>query len=378
MRALVPTQLRVPPFYRMFQREYIVDSYQVDLTHASVYSGCHIRTVSNFHHGSIQEGDQTMTILNAGLVIMRDHTGAAGVVANVQQAETRGVPRVWSTVGGAFPDPVTSFAAAAATTERIGLGTSVVPAYPIHPIVLATQALAVEGLAPGRIRLGIGTSHRPIIEDRFGIPMHRPLAFLREYLLVLRGLLHDGGSDFSGDFFNVNIALPGGVTPPQTPVPISALRKNAFELAGELADGAITWVTPVHYIVNTGIPALERGAAKAGRAQRPPVIAHIPVAVSTDRAAARQAFRAQFPTYSKLPFYAAMFSDAGFPVTAAGEMTDELVDELAVSGSVEEIHQRLASLHDLGIDELLISPVPVHDAAAELDQLSAILANRIP
>ncbi|MCA9833358.1 MAG: LLM class flavin-dependent oxidoreductase [Thermomicrobiales bacterium] len=257
------------------------------------------------------------------------------------------------------------------------LGTSITPAYPIHPITLASQVLALEGLAPGRIRLGIGTSHRPIIEDRFGIPMVRPLAYLREYLTVLRGLLWEGASEFSGDFFKVTMELPAGIAPTKTPVPISALRTNAFELAGELSDGAITWVTPIHYILNTGIPAMERGAEKAGRSQRPPVIAHVPVAVSADREAARQAFRNQFPMYSKLPFYAAMFSDAGFPVTSRGEMTDELVDELAVSGSEAEIRERLLKLHDLGIDELLISQVIVHDAAEELEQLSAILANRI-
>jgi alkanesulfonate monooxygenase SsuD/methylene tetrahydromethanopterin reductase-like flavin-dependent oxidoreductase (luciferase family) len=119
---------------------------------------------------------------------------------------------------------------------------------------------------------------------------------------------------------------------------------------------------------------MERGADKSGRSERPPVIAHIPVAVSTDRDASREAFRSQFPVYSKLPFYAAMFSDAGYPVTSAGEMTDELVDELAVSGSPEEIRQRLEHLHALGIDELLVSHVPVHDADEELAQLSAILA----
>lgn len=315
-----------------------------------------------------------MASIKAGLVIPRDRTGSAGLVANVQQAEQRGVRQVWTTVGGASPDPVTGYAAAAVTTERIGLGTSIVPAYPVHPITLASQALALEGLAPGRIRLGIGTSHRPTIEGGFGIPMVKPLSFLREYLTVLRQLLWEGGSEFSGEFFTVKSQLPNGIAPSRTPVPISALRVNAFELAGELSDGAITWVTPIHYILNTGIPALERGAGKAGRSERPPVVAHVPVAVSTDREASWEAFRKQFPVYSKLPFYAAMFSDAGYPVTAAGEMTNELVDELAVSGSPEEVRQRLEHIHSLGIDELLISPVPVHDSDEELAQLSAILA----
>ena len=317
---------------------------------------------------------QAMSKINAGLVIPRDNSGSTGLLAAVQQAESRGVPQVWSTVGGASHDPVTAFAAAAATTESIGLGTAVVPVYPIHPIALASQTLALEGLAPGRIRLGIGTSHRPNIEDRFGIPMVKPLSYLREYLTVLRALLWEGSVDFDGEFLHVHTALPEGIAPSKTPLPISALRKNAFELAGELSDGAITWITPIHHILTTGIPAMERGAEKAGRTQRPPVIAHVPVAVSTDRAAAREAFRAQFPVYSKLPFYANMFADAGYPVTAAGEMTDELVDELLVSGSAGEIRERLLSIQGQGIEELIISPVGVKDAAEELAVLSEIVS----
>ena len=215
-----------------------------------------------------------------------------------------------------------------------------------------------------------------MIEDRFGIPMVRPLHFLREYLTILRTLLWQGEIAFAGEFLSANIALPEGVAPSRTPVLIATLRANAFALAGEMSDGAITWVTPISYIVGTGIPALERGAEKAGRSQRPPVVAHVPVAASTDRVAAREAFRQQFPAYSKLPFYAAMFRDAGFPVTAAGEMTNALVDELLVSGSEAEIRERLLGIHDRGIDELLISPVPVHDAEEELAQISAILADR--
>ena len=132
-------------------------------------------------------------------------------------------------------------------------------------------------------------------------------------------------------------------------------------------------MTPIQYIVETALPALQEGADKAGR-ERPPLIAHVPVAVSTDRDASRNAFRAQFPVYPKLPFYAAMFAGAGFPVTASGEMTDGLVDTLAVSGTPSEIKDRLAAIREQGIDELLISHVIVADEASELEALSEILA----
>ncbi len=312
-----------------------------------------------------------MTNLNAGLVIRRGT--ASDFVSRVQKAESRGVGTVWTTVGGPMADPVTAYAAAGALTERVVLGTAVTPTYPRHPITLAAQAMALNDLAPGRIRLGIGTSHKPTIEGAYGIPMGKPLTHLREYLTVLRSLLWQGAVDFSGTYFTVKMALPDGVTAPKIPVPISALRQNAFRLAGELADGAISWVTPVDYLVNTAIPAMEEGAGRAGR-ERPPLIAHVPVALTTDRAKGREAFRSQFSIYGKLPFYAAMFADAGFPVSDAGTMSDGLVETLAVVGDAAEIRSRLAAIRARGIDELLISHVIVEDEASELESLSGILA----
>jgi F420-dependent oxidoreductase-like protein len=309
--------------------------------------------------------------LNAGLVIPRG--SASELIARVAQAERRGIATAWTTVGGPTADPVTAYAAVGAATDRIGLGTAVTPTYPRHPITLAAQAIAINDLAPGRLRLGVGTSHKPIIEGAYGLPMGKPLAHLREYVTILRGLLWEGVVDVSGEYFTVKTALPAGVAAPKIPVLISALRPNAFRLAGEIADGAISWVTPIDYLTQTALPELRAGAEAMGR-ERPPVIAHVPVIVSTDRVAARAAFRAQFPIYPKLPFYAAMFAAAGYPVTAEEEMTDELVDTLAVSGGPEEIRARLEAIRARGIDEVMVSHVVVADEEAELAVLSQILA----
>ncbi len=118
---------------------------------------------------------------------------------------------------------------------------------------------------------------------------------------------------------------------------------------------------------------MDQGAEAAGRA-RPPVIAHVPVAISTDRDAARAAFRAQFPVYGRLPFYAEMFALAGYPVEAEGRMPDGLVDDLLVSGTVDQVRERLEVIQRRGIDDLLISHVPVDAEAPELEALSAVLA----
>ncbi|HEU0164037.1 MAG TPA: LLM class flavin-dependent oxidoreductase [Thermomicrobiales bacterium] len=312
-----------------------------------------------------------MTALKAGLAIRRG--SAPDFVSRIVTAENQGVGQIWTTVGGISPDPLTALAAAVVKTSSVVVGTSITPTYPRHHLALAAQAIAIDELAPGRLRLGIGPSHRPTIEGLYNIPMGKPLSHLREYLTILRGLLWDGKVDFKGEYYQIPASLPDGAPAPKIPIPISALRQNAFTLAGELADGAISWVTPVHFLVNTALPAMRAGAESAGRA-KPPLIGHVPVAVSTDRDAARNAFRAQFPAYSRLPFYVAMFEDAGFPVTPQGTMTDELVDNLAVSGTPDQVRARLEAILAEGVDELLISHVIVNDEAAELAELSAILA----
>lgn len=312
-----------------------------------------------------------MAPLRAGLAVRSPN--AAATLAAIMRAEEQGLPAIWSTVGGTNPDAVSLFAAAAARTNAIRLGTAIVPTYPRHPVMLASQALVLEALAPGRIRLGIGPSHRPTIEGMFGIQMGKPLEHLREYMAVLRGLLWEGSADVQGSYFTVKSALPPGVTPPKTPLPISALRAGAFRLAGEIADGAISWVCPIPYLVNTAKPAMIEGARAAGRAT-PPLIGHVPVALSTNKDAVRAAARPQLANYGRLPFYAGMFKDAGFPVGEGGAMTDALLDELVVSGAPDEVAARLHQIQDEGVDELLVMRVPVADEAVEETTLIELLA----
>jgi F420-dependent oxidoreductase-like protein len=314
---------------------------------------------------------KAMATLRAGLVIRRPTPAA--VLAAIERAEAGGLDAVWSTVGGVAPDAVTLFAAAAVRTARITLGTSIVPTYPRHPAALASQALAIAGLAPGRFRLGIGPSHRPVIEGGFGIPMGTPLDHLREYLTVLRDLLWNGRTDVAGTYYTVRLALPPSLTPPQTPLLISALRANAFRLTGEIADGAISWVCPVPYLVGTALPAMRAGAEAAHRSV-PPLVGHVPVAMSADRPAVHAAARSQLGMYGRLPFYARMFADAGFPVGSDGVMPDALLDSLVVAGTPATVRARLEEIQAAGVNELIVTHIPIADEDAEEAALISVLA----
>ena len=295
---------------------------------------------------------------------------AAVAVSAIVAAEAADVRQIWMTQGGPSPDTLSLFAAAAIKTTSIRLGTSIIPTYPRHPLAMAQQALTLGDLAPGRLRLGVGPSHRPIIEGTYGIPMTAPLEHLSEYVSVLRAALWgDGKVDYHGRFFTVKTTLP---RTPHTPILISALRTGAFQLAGEIADGAISWVCPVPYLIEKALPALRAGAASSER-PAPPLIAHIPVALSQDRQAVLDASHKQLGRYGRLPFYTGMFADAGFPVSSDGKMSDALIDSLVVSGDEATIMARLTDLLAQGLDELLVMPIGIADAEGELTQLARLI-----
>jgi F420-dependent oxidoreductase-like protein len=285
-------------------------------------------------------------------------SNSASAVKSIVAAENAGVRQVWMAQLPTWPDTLTTLAAAAEKTTTINLGTSIVPTYPRHLLVMAQQVLAIQDLAPDRFRLGTGPSHRFLIEDVYGLQHSKPLAHLREYVEILRAALWDGKVDHHGEFFNVVTTMPRTA---QIPIFISTLGKNAFHLAGQIADGAITWVCPIPYLINTGIPALRSSASAAGRSVPPIIVAHIPVALSEDRDSVLSAGHKFLDFYAKIPFYVNMFSNAGFQMTSDQGVPDALVDTLLISGNETMVSARLRELLEAGLDELLVTLAPVSD-----------------
>lgn len=283
-------------------------------------------------------------------VLARD---ARALVQRIEEADTAGVDVAWMTSGGVSPDPLAVFAAAAGRTSRIQFGTSIVPTFPRHPLALAQAAVAVDSLAPGRLRLGVGPSHRPLIETSFGLPFVRPLEHLREYVTILKSLLGDGSVSFSGKRLKAQAQLPA---PAGVEVLISALRASAFRLAGELCDGAISWVAPLTHIRDVAEPALREGATGAGRTP-PPIVAHVPLVVSTNSEAVRTASMRQFGFYPRLPFYSAMFQEAGFPEAADGTFSEKMADALVFSGDEAALEDRLRGIAAFGAREIVVSVI---------------------
>lgn len=312
-----------------------------------------------------------MTSLNAGMLV-KPTPDVGRNLDIVQELDAIGVQTAWQTSNVLGPDPLTFYAAAAATTQHIRLGTSIMQIFTRHPAAMVSQVQALEGLARGRVRLGVGTSHRMRMEQKLGVPMGKPITYLREYVAVLRGLLWKGGVEFHGEYLNVSEHYPEGFVPPETEISVSALSEKSYRVAGEIADAAISWVSPLAYLVEAALPALREGAGEIGRTV-PRLIMHVPVAVTTDRARALEAASTELAYYGALPFYQKMFASAGVPATADNRTSPEAIDALTVSGSPGQIRERLEAILGEGIAEVLIHPVVIDDNDAERQELARIL-----
>lgn len=298
---------------------------------------------------------------------------AAGVVDNIVRAEQMGIPAVWLTTGGVAPDGLTVLAAAAVRTERILMGTAIVPSFPRHPIVMVQQSLAIAALAPGRFRLGVGPSHKPGMEGMYGIAFKKPLSHLRAYLTVLKGLLQEGTIDMEEAGITAHARLMGD--PPRVPVMASALQRRSFELCGELADGAITWITPASFVRDTALPALQSAAAQTGRPV-PPLVMHVPVCVHENVAEVREAVRRQFGGYLRTISYPAMLASSGYPEAKQGEWSDAMIDAVVAHGSESAVGETLRSLLDMGVGEIIAAPVAAgENAGASIDRALRLVAD---
>jgi F420-dependent oxidoreductase-like protein len=295
-------------------------------------------------------------------------------VALIRRADQARVPAVWLTAGGLGADSLTTLAVAGTQTEQIQLGTSIVVTYSRHPVAMIQQAVAISQVAPGRFRLGIGPSHRPTIEGTYGLSLTRPLEQVREYATVIKQAFGDGKVDFEGQQFKVHAQVPN---PPAVPLYLAALRARSHELAGEIADGSISWVTPAAYLRDVARPALLRGAAKRGGAP-PRLVAQLFGLVSDDEAAVKQVGRERLAGYTRLPFYQAMFAGAGYPDARDGVVSDALLEELVLYGNEEKVSQGIRRFRDAGVDEVIVSLLPAgRDLEASLDRTFRLLGQGV-
>jgi F420-dependent oxidoreductase-like protein len=305
-----------------------------------------------------------------GVVVSAPDSSA--VLTSIADLEQRGIPAAWLTSAGAGgADPLGVFVGAALRTQHIQLGTAITQTFPRHPIAVVQQVQVLAQLAPGRFRLGLGTSGRAGMEQTYGVNFRAPLAHLREYLRIVKALLHTGAVDLTGRYYQARTRI---AAPVDVPVMAAALGPKAYELCGAEADGAISWVCPGSYLRDVALPALQQGADRAGRPV-PPLFAHAPVCVHDDAEEARAAVRQQFGGFARAPFYQNMFRAAGFEEVAQGIWSDAMIDAVALWGDEGRVVEGIAGLFALGATEILVSPVPAGDnRTASLERTLRLLS----
>ena len=289
------------------------------------------------------------------------------VVAQGVQAEADGFDSYWLPhISARGPDALTALALVGTQTERIALGTGVVPTYPRHPAMLAQQTITTQIAAGGRLTLGIGPSHKPGIENVLGLSYDRPAKHVEEYLAVLRPLIDQGRVDFDGDFYNVHaeLALSDGLP---VSVIISALAPRMLRLGGAVADGTVTWMAGVRAIDSHVVPRINAAASDAGR-PNPRVVVGLPVTVTDDEAAGRAQAATLFERYGTLVNYRRILD--------VEEV--EGPSEVAVVGNEAEVERQIRAFADAGATEFVASVFPVgDDAEASIARTQALLKSLV-
>jgi 5,10-methylenetetrahydromethanopterin reductase len=285
------------------------------------------------------------------------------IVNDVVRAEADGFGSAWSAHFSRGVDALDILAVAGVRTSRIELGVGIVPTYPRHPLALAQQVATTQAFSGGRLTLGVGVSHRPVIEDLHGLRYTRPAAHMRDYLSVLVPLLRVGSVRHRGEFYQVD---GGFVVPGTSPVPVlvGALSPLMVQAAGELADGVVTWLAGPRSLGEQIVPQLI--AAARGR-PAPRVVAALPLAVCADASLARRAADEVFARYAGLDNYHRLLVREG--VSSLGAV--------AIVGTEADIEKQIGRLSDVGVTELWPIVFPVgDDAAGSRQQTRALLAER--
>ncbi len=278
--------------------------------------------------------------------------GLDGIVAYAQRAEKLGFSTLWMPQIFSW-DAIGVLTVVGRETERIELGTAVVPSYPRHPMAIAQQALTASAASNGRFTLGIGLSHKVVIESMFGLSYAKPARHMREYLEVLTPLLRGEPAKFEGEEYRVQgqIQVPGAAS---VGLVVAALGPAMLGITGRLADGTITWMTGVKTLGEHIVPTLTKAADKHGR-PAPRIVAGLPITLTNDPDAAREKMGKVFSMYGQLPSYRAMLDREG----AAGPADVGLVgDEAALRAGI-------GALHDAGVTDFDAAITPVDEGSAE-------------
>jgi 5,10-methylenetetrahydromethanopterin reductase len=268
------------------------------------------------------------------------HRSLAAIRDEARRAVENGFASFWlSQING--PDALTALAAVAADAPGIELGTSIVPLYGRHAIPLAQQALTAQAASGGRLVLGIGPSHKLLVEGMLGDSYDRPFTRTRDMLRALRGLLAGEAVHIDSDEVVARGQL--AIDAPPCPILVAALGPRMLDLAGREADGTTLWMVGARTVGEHISPRIRAAAAAAGRPD-PRIVAGVPVCVSDAPDRARAFAAEQLKLYSQLPAYRAMLEREGVKGP----------EDLLLTGPEDSVREQLVAFARAGATDLRV------------------------
>ena len=264
--------------------------------------------------------------------------GAAGAVASL--IESLGFTSLW--IPESFGrEPLVSASLLLAGTSRLVVGSSIASIWARDAMAAANGARTLSAAFDGRFVLGLGVSHKPMVEDARGHDYARPLAAMRRYLEALAAA--------------VMLSPEGSLQPPRM---IAALGPAMLELAAELADGALPYlVTPEHTAGARGI----LGPDKL-------LVVEQAVALTDDEEEFRRRAADHLGIYTALPNYQNSWRRLGFDdedFIPGGSR--RLQDAMVVRGDESAVLDRIAEHESAGADQVALQVLGERRTAAPED-----------
>jgi alkanesulfonate monooxygenase SsuD/methylene tetrahydromethanopterin reductase-like flavin-dependent oxidoreductase (luciferase family) len=285
-------------------------------------------------------------------------------------------------------DALTLLAAYASVSQRIRLGTGVLPIFARTPVAMAQAAATIDELSGGRMVLGLGVSHQVTVENWFDAEITKPISQMREYVGVVRAILRAEAPP-EGEFFNSRFQFMGYEARPDLPIYVAGLSPIMLRLAGEIGDGVMLWLCNPDYIRDVVVPAVAEGRERAGKGLDGfDLVAAVPVGLTDDPEDARARQRAELVPYASLPFYRTMLEGSGFgddlaafdEGVQAGDMdrakaglSDRMLAALGGIGDAEEVRAAVQRYLDAGTTSPCIGGIPGTDFDSALEAVGELL-----
>jgi len=279
-------------------------------------------------------------------------------------------------------DSLTLLMAYAAVSERIRLGTGVLPIYSRTPVATAQQAATIDEFSRGRMVIGLGVSHQVTVENWYGVELVKPIKAMREYVGIVRAAFL-GEDPPDGEIFRSNFRFMGIQPRPDLPIYVAALSPKMLRAAGEIADGVMLWLCNPEYIREVVVPEVRAGRERAGKSMSGfDIVAAVPAAATDDRDAAYATMRSDLVTYFSLPFYRAMIERSGFGEDIAAfdagmqagdverakaAISDRFLEALTAIGSPQDVRAGVQRYADAGATSPCVGGVPGTDFEQMLD-----------